>query len=427
VEALSFDRHATLPVSRRLRGGVLPEVEETVERSDGAPRQGEVDINAAVEEFSAALEGFMTKFGELQAQVSTTAKANFFGQTEKPEKIAERPDRVAFKQAFEHFTALQEFINKERSSSERLQFVASSMQLLRQAALLLAEEEDKIATAGVPQKTLDLLQSLRAQCRKKPKGTVAMAMDELKEALLPPIDAHKRLVAGIGIKRPEPVKAALAKEQIIEKLNAIPTFCLLNGEGYAVTVRGEDGSPTCSWFVDPNEASAVLTAAIRDNPNIKGLHLGVTPLGIAYGMCGGWGDDPPAGLNATLKLQGNRAVVKSMDSFLAKQLMEQGLPEAKWHLPVFCCDELQSASAMPMFLSRNDLVEAWELSGRPKEELPEALTVLDLHLLVHQMQTDKFTWNTVDLLCSRRAVELVAEAKQQAKALAAGKQGGGTD
>lgn len=42
---------------------------------------------------------------------------------------------------------------------------------------------------------------------------------------------------------------------------------------------------------------------------------------------------------------------------------------------------------------------------------------MDLHLLVHQMQTDKFAWNTVDLLCSRRAVELVDEAKEQAKAV----------
>jgi hypothetical protein len=44
---------------------------------------------------------------------------------------------------------------------------------------------------------------------------------------------------------------------------------------------------------------------------------------------------------------------------------------------------------------------------------------MDLHLLVHQMQTDKFAWNTVDLLCSRRAVELVGEAREQAKAVAA--------
>jgi len=63
-----------------------------------------------------------------------------------------------------------------------------------------------------------------------------------------------------------------------------------------------------------------------------------------------------------------------MDEFLASQVKENDLPEKKWHLPVFCCDELQSASAMPMFLSRADLIEAWVLSGRPKDAVPDSLT-----------------------------------------------------
>jgi hypothetical protein len=62
----------------------------------------------------------------------------------------------------------------------------------------------------------------------------------------------------------------------------VPTFCLLNKDGFAVTVKGEDGSPTCAWYTDPNEASAVLAAAIRDNPTVQGLHLGVAPLGVAF-------------------------------------------------------------------------------------------------------------------------------------------------
>jgi hypothetical protein len=68
-------------------------------------------------------------------------------------------------------------------------------------------------------------------------------------------------------------------------------------------------------------------------------------------------------------VQGNRAVVKGMEPFLSSQLKEQGLPAAKWHLPIFCCDQLQSATAMPMFLSRSDLVEAWVLSGREEAEV----------------------------------------------------------
>jgi len=46
---------------------------------------------------------------------------------------------------------------------------------------------------------------------------------------------------------------------------------------------------------------------------------------------------------------------------------------------------------------------------------------MDLHLLVHQMTTDKFAWNTVDILCSRKAIDLVGEAKAQSVAVAAAK------
>lgn len=74
----------------------------------------------------------------------------------------------------------------------------------------------------------------------------------------------------------------MTRAEITEKLNAVPTFCLLNKDGLAVTVRGEDGSPTCAWYTDPHEASAVLAAAVRDNPTVEGLHLGVAPLGIAF-------------------------------------------------------------------------------------------------------------------------------------------------
>ena len=196
-----------------------------------------------------------------------------------------------------------------------------------------------------------------------------------------------------------------------------------------LTVRSESGAAACCWFVDPREAKATLEATREANPDVEGLHLGVTPLGVAFGACGGWvgGDDAAStdsglegtnGFDGELRLVGTHAVVSKMAPQLQEQLKSQGIEPACWSLPVFCCDELQSAAVMPMFMSHEDLAHAWVLSGRKREELPEQITVMDLRLLAHQMQTtDNFAWSTVQILCSKTAIELVEEAKAQAQAL----------
>ena len=97
------------------------------------------------------------------------------------------------------------------------------------------------------------------------------------------------------------------------------------------------------------------------------------------------------------------------------RLLAQGLDTGSWQLPVFCCDELQSPTVLPVFLNRADLVRAWEASGRKREDVPEALSVIDLKVLVHQMQTDTFAWSTLEFVGSVEAVQLVQEAKQMAE------------
>ena len=47
------------------------------------------------------------------------------------------------------------------------------------------------------------------------------------------------------------------------------------------------------------------------------------------------------------------------------------MEQASWQVPVFCCDELQTPHAMPMFLSRKALQEAWVVSGRKLSDLPQ--------------------------------------------------------
>ena len=52
------------------------------------------------------------------------------------------------------------------------------------------------------------------------------------------------------------------------------------------------------------------------------------------------------------------------------------MEQASWQVPVFCCDELQTPHAMPMFLSRKALQEAWVVSGRKLSDLPQQATKL---------------------------------------------------
>jgi hypothetical protein len=208
ASGLRLSSGTELLATRHLRGGAVDEAEapEAEARAANAGAPNEAEVEAAMDNFSKALDTFLAKFKELDERVRSTSKPGLFGQAADPETLADRPDRVAFRGAYEHLAAVRSLLAEERSSTERLPFVASSMQLLRQAALLLADADDGISTGGVPAATLARLERMRNACREKPKGSVARAMDELKEALIPPIEAHKQLLAGIGVKRPKPVQ-----------------------------------------------------------------------------------------------------------------------------------------------------------------------------------------------------------------------------
>uniref|UniRef100_A0A7S0NWM0 Uncharacterized protein n=1 Tax=Calcidiscus leptoporus TaxID=127549 RepID=A0A7S0NWM0_9EUKA len=217
-----------------------------------------------------------------------------------------------------------------------------------------------------------------------------------------------------------PPNAALTKHEIIEKLNAVPTFCLLNSDQNIVAMVDPEGGEgeVCLWFTDADDARRMLAVALEQNPDAL-LHLGVTPLGLAFALAERWAESPFVG---DMRLQGNRAVVASMGPMLREQLAAQGLPAGAWQLPLFCCDELSSARVMPVFLSRADLVAAWEASGRSKESLPANLAVIELKVFVAQMQTDAFAWSSVAFVGSPRSVALVRQSKL-ASARAAGKGG----
>lgn len=96
----------------------------------------------------------------------------------------------------------------------------------------------------------------------------------------------------------EPIGKALSREEIVRKLNSVPTFCLANADKSIVGIENPKGGEMCCWFVDAAEARAWLELATKENPDVRGLHLGVTPLGIAFSFAAGWAPVCPQFNNA---------------------------------------------------------------------------------------------------------------------------------
>lgn len=213
-------------------------------------------------------------------------------------------------------------------------------------------------------------------------------------------------------------RKALTKEEIMEKLNAIPTFCIVNSEGGIIGMTdAEGGKKSCAWFTDAEEAKAILAAVQKSNPD-AGLRLECHGLGGAFTQCNGWGlgadtkvaeAKTPDGDEIELRLQGNHALVKAAEDKLQKMLDDMGIDKGCWQLPLFICEKLQSPKIVPVFLNPRDLAKMWERSGRKKEDLPDDISVMDIRMLVQQMQTDDNPWKIFHFVGSIESVKLAAE------------------
>jgi len=111
---LSLSHKAPLAINRRLRGGAVDdEAASAVANAAAADLEedlSEVDVDEAMDAFSATLDSFMKAFQELEQRVSSTARKSFLGQEASPEEVAQRPDRVAFKEALELLSSIHGFI-----------------------------------------------------------------------------------------------------------------------------------------------------------------------------------------------------------------------------------------------------------------------------------------------------------------------------
>ena len=152
---------------------------------------------------------------------------------------------------------------------------------------------------------------------------------------------------------------ALTREEINERLNRVPTFTLVAGDGAFVP------APNAEWvleievifWTDPGEAEEALQQLAAAQPEKHfGLRLGVLPLGTAFAAAGGYFGEaphvPPAGAERIV-LRGPRAAAEAKGEEGRGQMRAMGLEaeSVSWAVPVFMCDEFQTDSLYPILFS----------------------------------------------------------------------------
>lgn len=227
----------------------------------------------------------------------------------------------------------------------------------------------------------------------------------------------------------------LSEEQIMEKLNTIPTFVMMSGQDSDglnfVSMAAPDGETAVLFFTEPDEAQDVLArtqAALSDNS----IRLGTVGLGDALQLCNGFegSNDPSfadlqeafaetkalfAENNVVLRLRGNSALVEKHTSLLEKVLEREGIAARSWAFPVFLCTELVGPKIMPMFLSP----EGFRMTSPEGVEVAidhEQCHVMDIRMVVRDMRRKRdVPWSTVRFFGPEGALSLAKELRPKEK------------
>lgn len=128
----------------------------------------------------------------------------------------------------------------------------------------------------------------------------------------------------------------LSREEITAKLNRVPTFCIIQGDGSIISLpdpAGSEGDECCTWFTDAAEAQYTFKRVCAANPELvdEGLRLQTHGLGQAFAMCGGWPrEEGEAANELTLRIKGPSALLKPVEPQLVDALRQQGLDPGSW-------------------------------------------------------------------------------------------------
>ena len=236
----------------------------------------------------------------------------------------------------------------------------------------------------------------------------------------------------------------LTEQEIVDKLNAVPVFSVVNRERQMVPQpAGEAGELACTFYLDLEEAANALQRLEEANPQVA-LQLAPTPLGTAFALCewqrgeaDGGGADGAAATPVGLRLQASQSEVASVAEVLASTPAPPLLKRRDGQqgaLPLFGSDALRfRASAaegaadadgdggadgggtlLPLFLRRSDLRAAWLASGGGDADMPE-VQVTDLRTLAWQMQVDGAQdWRPLLFVAPQPSIDYVQRAQENA-------------
>ena len=239
----------------------------------------------------------------------------------------------------------------------------------------------------------------------------ALAEEARRAAIVAEVEARKRAIR-------ESHGSGLTLHQIIDRLNAIPTFAVLRvtdagNEFVSLTFAaadGEKGVRCCPFFADVAECKDALQQTQQQSPDQR-LALGTMPLGKAFALAMGWATAPA---KAPFTVRAAPETAHKLRPLLVSQLEEAGLP-TYWYFPAFVCAALRTPACLPVFLTREALAAAWTASG--KEGMPTGeLIVTDLRILVRQFMQggDESDWSAVTFVGSNDGWKALEEGAAQA-------------
>ena len=187
----------------------------------------------------------------------------------------------------------------------------------------------------------------------------------------------------------------LTFQEVTDKLNRVPCFCVLRADGSLAPISADDGTAVHTWYLDPAEAREALelmAAAAADELDGEELSLGVTAMGTVFEMAGGWSGTPgeadAAGAApdpSALRLLGPRASREPLEA----QLRAAGLEPGSVVVSIVTHDDAQrdDGTLMPLFFSPADFEAGWVRLKGDDLEMPDgdALMVMELRSLCAQM------------------------------------------
>ena len=198
---------------------------------------------------------------------------------------------------------------------------------------------------------------------------------------------------------------SLDKQEVLEKLNAVPVFAVANGAGQlmsTVSEFAETGAPVITFYLDIADAKASLDLA-KSDPG-AGVQLSVAPLGKAFTM---------KSSDVSVQLQPSQTEYNSIRADLGFSSADES--EGTMQLiPLFYSDELKFESSSdpenpstPFFFEMGDYRAAWVASGLAADKLP-AVQLMDLRKLAYQMENDASdAWRSSVLIPSEAGIQFI--------------------